>query len=1009
MIKRYLPTIAISLVICQGAIQGAETKKDQPESGTYLLFGKSMFDFTEGTNAYLSGGVPLSYPVEITFDGKGDVTMDGLLGTRTPYNPATGKFDTATRSICFNTPQEYVTSFDEYVSLESSPEFETLLCAIKVYGIGYIDPISPLNFTFSEDGRSIYPSSGFGAGAAYPITQGVYTMSEYMEAIYDAVLLKKEEGLRFNIDSRKADIQNTFPNLPVSSSFRIYNTGDEASDYVIASSSPLFTISNPTGILEPGKFVDINVNFLTSEPGDYLTTITITNEEEDIYVDMKAKCAQFPDYSQIVSEGDMVFSTDAHFPWVISNEYGPEPVALNSNTGQERTNSPLYADIEVRAKHAGILTWEGYCDPFHPQRDAFTVSVDGEGHYVSPDGGGKTNSSIRIAPGKHRIEFEYVKGPIVKGTFATGKDYAWVKNISLTEEELEQNAYRVSDNRVSFQPKTIVKNGANDVMDIYIMNDGWDKFEITGSSSDNTAFYAEIPSDKFSTFDIATVKIKFHTFEAGKYTGNVTLHTTAGDIVIKCNAEAVAVPDFSPIVAEGDFDFDTTIAYPFMVEGNKAFNSTSKKKDRKQTNSMLKADFEIPEGYYGELSWIARVSCSGSEGDEIKDYASILIDGEETTQNYYGESKATQYDFAPASVNFYPGNHFICFSYTQAGDGKYEGDDRIEVSSLMLNVKKMKERDVKVWGSDVASFDDVRITKVYQREIKLANFGVRPLQITGSSVEGDFEVEFDETRFYNSLEEIPVIVTFIPKKPGEFKGSVTLSTTAGDIKIKCNATVVDDPLTLMIEDFEDDLRLWRFVDGDGDEASWDKTQMVQNAYHGEYALQSYSIHADFTEGPLDDIALSPEFIVPAEGATLEFYLACYNPSTPDRLTILAGEGEDYELVKDFDLLDARPYYNHYECSLDGLAGKKIRIAFRHVLEESVMSFIAIDDIIVTSKSTGAISEFSPSAREIDNVEYYNLQGLKVENPEEGVYIRKTRYTDGSTISEKIRITGMSLR
>lgn len=1013
MFGRYFSTVIFSVLLSQVPILGADltTRQGEPATGEYLLYGKSMFDFSSGVNAYMSGGVPLAYGVNITFEPDGKVILDGLLGERNIYDPITGKYDAAARKMEFKTPKKELQNLSPYITLASSDESQTLLCALNPYGLGYVDLLETLSFSFSDDYRTLYPSSGFGAGQAYLVSQDLFQIGSYDVAIYDALLLKKEKGISFNIDSRYADVKNTYPGMTFTSTFRIYNTGDQRSEYVVGSSSPNFTIVNPSGILEPGDFVDIKVNFTAPQAGDYSGTLTITNEESDTAFDIKAKCVELPDYDKVVTAGKFEFSTDPVYPWTISEEYGDQPVAVCGNRGLEMTTSPLYAEIDITDKHAGHLSWTGYCDPYHPTRDAFGIKVDGEERYVSPTGGGSTSSTIEIAPGHHKVEFLYVKGPKVDGMFAAGEDYAWIKDIKLEEKALDEKAFSIDTDRIIFNPKTIVKKGANDSAEVYFKNDGWGDLQILGADSDNEAFSAEIPTQSIGTFETVPVKLLFHTFTPGKHNGRVTIHTNVGDAVIKCTGEAVTVPDFSAIVKQGDFDFDTSIMYPFMVEDNVAFNSTSKKTDRKATSSMLQANFEVPEGYIGELSWKARVSTSGSDGEDVTDAATIYIDGDDVARDYNGETLSDQFDFSPASVNFYPGSHFVCFAYTQNGDGKFQGDDRIEISELSLELKKMKEDEVRFWGADEVVFEDVRISKVYNREVKLANFGSHNLQIKSARYEGDFITDINTERLYNSLEEIPVEITFIPKTPGNHDGAMILDTTAGEVRIKCRVTVVDDPNTLLIEDFEDDWRFWDLVDGDQDGMTWANVMVPQNAFHGEHALQSFSIRSDFSESPIDDIAFSPEFTIPSGGATLEFYLACYYPAAADALQILAGTGTDinnYTSIKEMNLKGVEAYYNLYECSLDDFAGQTVRLAFRHALNKGVMSFVAIDDILVTGKGGSGISMIDNDSKEVKSIEYYNLQGLKVNHPSRGIYVKRTVYIDGSEAVEKVNITHQSI-
>lgn len=991
-------TITLLSMIASSHSYGAE-----PMSGTYIAYGKSMFDFTAGTNAYMSGGVPVSYPVDISLGQDGKAIISGLLGTRNQYESVTGTYDSAFGTIHFVTPGKETTSVKPYQFLGESDGYDNYLCAFNPYGIGYLEDLKELDLKFSEDCRSIYPSSGVAAGIIVPVTDRLFTVSGYQEAIYDLILLKKEEGISFNIDYRFADIPNTYPDTEVTSTFRIYNTGSEESDYVIASSSPLFHIQNPSGSLKPGEYSDIRISFVTSSTGDYTTTLTVTNESTDIRFDVKARCAPLPDYTQIVTESEtrMVFSTDSDYPWIISDNYIEGPVAVNTNTGKEMTESSLYVDLSISEKHFGLLSWKGSCDPDIPGRDLFVVRLDGEEVYISPNDGGRTDSEIRIAPGKHRVEFSYLKGARVNGSFARGSDYALINAISLTESPLPANSCRLNENRINFQPKSIVRGSANEETTIHIINEGYDPLKIHDAECDNDSFSVIFGSDPISTFETYPIIVKFHSSVAGKHSGNITLHTTAGDIVVRCSGEAIAIPDYSPIVSKGDFWFDTSIMNPFTVAGDKAYNSTSMKKDRRQTSSMLQAMFEVPEGYYGELTWNARVSSAGTE-QKMTDYATIYIDGEEITQNYYGEMDASHLSFTPSQVNFYPGEHFIAFAYNQAGDAKFEGDDRIEVSGLSLELKKMSESEVRPWGEPKVTFDDVKISKAYIREVNLVNFGSRPLKVISATSDGPFSAEIDSERLYNTFEKIQIPVSFIPEKNGTLMGEILIRTSAGDIKVSCLASVAEDPTTLIVEDFEDDMRLWNFVDFDGDGISWDLTTSPMNAYRGNFALQSFSIHGDFSESPIDDIAISPEFTIPAEGAELSFYLACFNTEVEDSLEITAGEGDDpakFDTVEILDLFNVDPYYNHYRFDLDALAGRKVRLGLRHRLDSPVMSFIAIDNLHVISKAPGSIA--CNNFEKVVSVEYFTLDGLKTDSLQEGFYIRRTHFTDGSVITEKV--------
>ena len=63
--------------------------------------------------------------------------------------------------------------------------------------------------------------------------------------------------------------------------------------------------------------------------------------------------------------------------------------------------------------------------------------------------------------------------------------------------------------------------------------------------------------------------------------------------------------------------------------------------------------------------------------------------------------------------------------------------------------------------------------------------------------------------------------------------------------------------------------------------------------------------------------------------------------------------------------------------------------------------LKIDDIIILD-GTSSVKALDNN-KVIISQEYYSIDGLKVEKPENGIYIVKSKYQDGSVTSKKIVI------
>ena len=48
-----------------------------------------------------------------------------------------------------------------------------------------------------------------------------------------------------------------------------------------------------------------------------------------------------------------------------------------------------------------------------------------------------------------------------------------------------------------------------------------------------------------------------------------------------------------------------------------------------------------------------------------------------------------------------------------------------------------------------------------------------------------------------------------------------------------------------------------------------------------------------------------------------------------------------------------------------------------------------------------IGDITAPAGEVDHIEYYNLNGIRLAEPAQGINIRRTVYTDGTVVTDKV--------
>lgn len=981
-----------------------------PSGDTYVLFGSSMFD-AEGNNVFSEGGMPVQYPVYVNIDeAAGTATVENILDMRNYYGrPANGTYDAANGTITIAAPKNFY-NLSDYQTIGTSGESFIFLRAVTPYGIGYATNEENLVLNVSEDFSTLIPTTGMAASLC---KQGIEM--GYVSIVYDACIFKRTEGVSLKSNKFEVDFGDTYGGNTYKQTVNIYNVGSEATDYVVTCSDPsVFSISEVSGNLQAEEYASLDVVFTPTEEKDYTATLYIESEGETVEVRLSGHCAGILDYTEIVKEGDFTFEASEGYPWLIEERDG-NTVAITSNKGLEDTESVFSASFVVPEKNGGTLSWNGFYDPRYATYDELYIYLDGEeiANYRKVQEPGiplDISDTLYLASGKHTIEFNYSKGMQVNAAdgYNYGEDVVYIYNLSLKNEESKEFDAVLSSDVLDFG-RLYAGSYSKSKGVVSLRNSGYGTLEIKDIKCDNF-LSAEAEVTTASPQENIEIVITVDADKAGELNGNVVIETNAGDFTVKCHATAENLPDFSQIVSSGEFIFDTDLNCPFVVEDGVAYNSTSQVADPTETLSYFAAFFTVPEGKTGKLRWSASLDAAEYDSSTyFHDLARITVSGE-YLYSYYGKTDMSYSTFAPQEItNLQPGTHSIYFYYLQCGDGKYEGMDRLTVTDLSLEIEDMPETRLELWQpSDEIDFGDVYSINTGCKNVQFANTGSNALKF--NSIEGDNEYFYGNIKKLQdtgsmALVNVPVLFSSNGEL-GQFEGNVKVSTTGGDVTLKCKANSVTPGKYLLVQDFELGAEDWTFFDCDED--SVHQFEVFYNSsysYTGNACLRSCSYVVDENYQVInilpDNYAVSPEFTIPKEGATLSFYVSGGNISYyMENYEVMIGKGTD---LSTYDVLESTTIsfygYDQKTYELDDYAGETVNIIFRHNADAQVY-WLLIDDVTVISKEDIGVDE-AVAEKPVKYVEYYSADGIKVENPEKGMYIRRTVFEDNTVRTDKI--------
>lgn len=1010
----------------QQALKAPQHADAVPEGMTeYTLSGYSCFKYNESEddyeNVYRYGGNYVTYPVYVKIDQQaGKAYLHGLVDSRqtmplTDVPDVEGTYDASAHTITIASPANGKVEDHPIVGTytrESGSSYTMRLVSGEVYGIGYWRNSDNLVLTVSDDLKRLTPQSHFSVVYTYEDDEDgwsvLYNGQVYYDVIFNSTLYQNAEGINV-LCSEDAPTLAAFPGHTVSHEVALFNAGTTATDFAIQSDLDAFSFSPASGSIAAGGRQMVTVSFKPTEQKTYTGTLSVfTDADEPLTLPLTGTVMTLPDYSALVSEGaDCIkFDTDDAYPWLMTDTITGSPVAVSTNKGKDNTKSSLTVKVTVPDGHLGTLNFAGHYDPWFSvssNSETFTVSSNGEQCYKGTVESKDFDQTLRLGSGEHELTFAYEKGNSVTGMFTPGKDLTYLSSIGLKLEKLDDYKLTATAMQADFSRVFIDKEPVSGSKEaLFLKNEGSKAITIQSIEGDGVFFGTLPETTTIASLDSIAITLGYKVTQAGDYSGKVTIKTNAGNAVVSCSVAVDQLPDFQSIVKEGEFTFTTDPDFPFAVENGVAYNTTAQVVDTEETWCTFDATFTVPAGKYGVLTWkgLNDSQTGYEEWGLITDGTMIYMDAQTPAMVGGRQKDASHRIMNPEEVYLTAGKHTVTFQYYQCGDGVFVGDDKVEISDLSLVLKDANSEVLTVWTE--ASFDTTYVGKTAASSMTIFNLQSDNLTINSISTEGDFTATADTEHSVSSFSTGTIEVAFAPTKAGLCQGAVVLATSAGTVSIPVEGFALDASNLLLLSDFEEKDHGWTFINDDDCGSKFRRTTNSAYAHHGSAALLS-------TSGDnCSNYAVSPAFTVPAEGATLTYYVRSntQNDEPLQTYDVLAGEGTDpktftslySEAVGAATIVSGKAVYQKHTIDLAQFAGKTISVCFWHH-DETTAFWLLFDDVTVEKlTATGIVSV---AAGETRSVVFYNAEGVASTTPFKGLNIVRTTYSDGRVSVSKV--------
>ena len=1029
------------------------------QTTTYWVKAHTMGDW------YNPDGIEHQFALTVSIDGTtaniGDWNnlMQGKLGNTPAENCSqqlTGTYDSATHKITISTPVEeepFVLENHQHMGFYENDwgsQFYYIPFAGRFFknedGWDEYEGYEQLTFTVSDDMKTITADQDFGfAQCSWIEYNESYWLQNKDPWFVEFQMTEMPDGAILEVDKQEISFADKYmtPGSEQTADFVITNMGKDATQYAVTTiGDGLQVTNNANGTINGGSQTTVSFAFKPTQPNmQYEEKLIVTDSENNSKeVIVRAIVNEAEDYQQIVKKGNFTFTSGTDKPFVIDKTHFGKTVAVSSNC-DAGSESKLIINFNVPEGEVANLSWSGEQCAASPDRMYFTLlpNDDRIQYYTGLINTTNINTTdpvdisgdYTLLSGNYSAELSFIiSSDNYSEDIAEGRPLGFINDLSLDSKPLEDNSAELKTPSLDLGHYFYTNRPVTATANILILNNGKNNLKITAVEG-NDEFSAEPTDNEAATLETLSLPVTFTGEGLGEHSADIKVTTTAGEFTVHALVTLEELPyDYQQIVTEGEFSFNTNYDYPFIVDGNTAYNSSTGVTPNGKLESWLDAEFDVKAGTTATLSWTAQNSSAEKEwdwfgGQTLKDGTIITIDGG-NMKDFAGESDASSTTFEESVLRFSEGHHIVRFLY-QKTNTTPTGNDRVTISSLALHTEANLPDNATI-NTNTANFELTTQLRKSYTTVELQNLGQNPLRVTGIDGTDEF-MGIVPDQEVATIETLPVTLVFYPADVDEYEGTITIHTTAGDFDVACHGQsteltspagdlpVVGQANVLVTEGFETGFADWSNIDADGDGMAfvptneyffYDLGTKYNFAYHDNAAAASYVSDDNGNNWNPDHCLLTPEITIPENGHT---YLDFYTFSNYETTTqIIAGNGDDmseYEVLLEetSDFFMWRPQrgtkWENKKIELSQLAGKTLRIGFHH---GGTGVFYMIDDVVIWNDGSAynGISELSGNeSANADYTEIFSLDGSKQQCLQRGINIVRKHYANGLIKTSKV--------
>lgn len=491
----------------------------------------------------------------------------------------------------------------------------------------------------------------------------------------------------------------------------------------------------------------------------------------------------------------------------------------------------------------------------------------------------------------------------------------------------------------------------------------------------------------------------------GEFNGSIEVKPEGGKTIsIPVKANVMKGNDYNSIVKNGSFTFSLTESevggqtYESWVIDEKITGHPVAVATLKDMGSCgLDVNMEVPVGQVGVFSWKGISQTQSPNGFRvILDNSDIIYNTQYQWNGYTAAHPADGYITVPE------GKHTVTFEYVLEMDWYSMGITDIPQIAYIwdLDLQTFDKKDeLGLLMNETVDFGTWYLDKFIggaTAEASILNIGDKTLTVTGGENSESFEV-VGIGREVESMETLKSLISFTGDREGDYDEVVTVKTNGGDFKVRCVAKAEK-----IINDYQ-----YLVSEGDlsfGTSTNHPFTADRENgiAFSSTAKLEATSTDAD------PDSWLSASFIIP-EGNEGTIYWTADNNS--NELFEFAGEATftdgtqlfiDGELIQEFAGICEATSKDVDDSYLKFGPGRHC-VKFNYVRMSSTSS--GNDDRVVIRDIGLKVAKSSVESvngnHYPESEEYFTLDGRRVAKPLDGIYIKKSLYSDGSVKASKV--------